>query len=145
VTNNHSFKPPGIAAAGSEQKLGSPFPAPYLDFFQCFNRGEYFAAHEVLEALWLQDKQGAPGDFFKALIQIAGAFVHFKKARSQPGIALLRRAKILLSPYPEIYLGWPVSEGRERIATWLSQAPNPANPVSLPLPSSGSRPSSATN
>jgi hypothetical protein len=56
----------------------------YLGFFTCFNDGLYYEAHDVLEDLWLHDKHGPDGAFFKGLIQLAGAFVHLKKHRLRP-------------------------------------------------------------
>lgn len=91
----------------------------------------FFEAHEVLELLWLQDRQGPTGDFFKGLIQIAGAFVHFQKGRPQPGQALLRRASFHLSKYPSPYLQWPTSAGLNLIQEWLKQPPLAAR---LPIP-----------
>ena len=65
-------------------------PAPGLDldphyagFFACFNRGEYYEAHDVLEQLWLRTA-GPDHAFFKGLIQIAGAFVHLQKQHLRP-------------------------------------------------------------
>lgn len=50
----------------------------YIGYFTCFNRGDYYEAHDVLEHLWLQDA-GADEKFFRGLIQVAGAFVHLRK------------------------------------------------------------------
>ena len=55
----------------------------YVGFFTCFNRGEYYEAHDVLEHLWLRT-EGADHAFFKGLIQIAGAFVHLRKQYLRP-------------------------------------------------------------
>ena len=56
----------------------------YAGFFTCFNLGEYYEAHDVLEQLWLRTP-GANHAFFKGLIQIAGAFVHLRKQFLRPG------------------------------------------------------------
>ncbi|MEQ1852563.1 MAG: DUF309 domain-containing protein [Chthoniobacteraceae bacterium] len=55
----------------------------YVGWFTCFNSGEYYEAHDVLENLWLQT-QGADHAFFKGLIQVAGAFVHLRKQFERP-------------------------------------------------------------
>lgn len=55
----------------------------YTGFFTCFNRGEYYEAHDVLEQLWLRT-EGADRPFFQGLIQIAGAFVHLRKQFLRP-------------------------------------------------------------
>jgi len=75
----------------------------YLGFFECFNRQLYYEAHEVLELLWLPQRRGPDGAFYKGLIQLAGAFVHLQKGRRQPAAALLRLAQANLQPYPAFH------------------------------------------
>ena len=55
----------------------------YTGFFACFNRGEYYEAHDVLEQLWLKTRDGDRA-FYQGLIQIAGAFVHLRKQYLRP-------------------------------------------------------------
>lgn len=63
---------------------GGPGRDPrYLGFFHCFNRGEYYEAHDVLEDLWLETR-GPDREFHKGLIQVAGAFVHLRKQYEHP-------------------------------------------------------------
>lgn len=55
----------------------------YCAFFRCWNEQRYYEAHDVLEQLWL--KADSPdADFFKGLIQAAGAFVHLQKRFQHP-------------------------------------------------------------
>ena len=81
----------------------------YLGYFLCFNRGEYYEAHDVLEHLWLQGET-ADSNFYKALIQIAGAYVHLKKQylrphhhkdgrRLRPAVRLFALGRENLRPY----------------------------------------------
>jgi hypothetical protein len=62
---------------GSEQ---DPF---YLGYFICFNEQKYYEAHDVLEQLWLNSSEPT-NQFFKGLIQLAGAFVHLQKQHRRP-------------------------------------------------------------
>ena len=107
-------------------ELADKFPqnaasrAVMIEFADCFNRGQYFEAHEVLERLWLPQRRGPDGPFFKGLIQFAGAFVHVQKARTVPAIALLKLADGNLAEYPDSHLGVPVTAVRTMIAHWLS-------------------------
>jgi hypothetical protein len=55
----------------------------YRAFFQCWNDQCYYEAHDVLEQLWLKT-ESSDADFFKGLIQAAGAFVHLKKRFEYP-------------------------------------------------------------
>jgi hypothetical protein len=55
----------------------------YLAFFRCWNEQRYYEAHDVLEQLWLKTKS-PDADYFKGLIQAAGAFVHLQKQFEHP-------------------------------------------------------------
>ena len=55
----------------------------YRAFFDCWNQQQYYEAHDVLEQLWLHTRS-ADSDFFKGLIQAAGAFVHLQKHFEHP-------------------------------------------------------------
>jgi len=82
---------------------GQPINAHYLAYFECFNRQLYFEAHEVLEQLWLPQRTGPDGNFYKGLIQLAGAFVHIQKSRPGPALSLLGLAEKNLSSYPKLH------------------------------------------
>ena len=58
----------------------------YLAFFRCWNQQWYYEAHDVLEQLWLNTKS-PEADFFKGMIQAAGAFVHLQKQFEHPSHA----------------------------------------------------------
>jgi len=83
---------------------GGALDAHYLGYFECFNRAEFYEAHDVLEELWLAQRRGPNGPFFKGLIQFAGAFVHLQKheenrPRLRPSAALFKLARTHLLPY----------------------------------------------
>ena len=78
-------------------------------FFRCWNEQRYYEAHDVLEQLWLKADSG-DADFFKGLIQAAGAFVHLQKQfehpshakhsrRLRPAVRLFRLAERNLSRF----------------------------------------------
>ncbi len=71
------------AYVGGLDLAPSEHPACYLAYFECFNAGDYYEAHDVLEHLWLGET-GPDYAFYKGLIQIAGAFVHLKKQKERP-------------------------------------------------------------
>ena len=56
----------------------------YAAFFQLWNAQKYYEAHDVLEQLWLVEKNPELAHFYQALIQAAGAFVHLQKNFEQP-------------------------------------------------------------
>jgi Domain of unknown function (DUF309) len=103
----------------------------YLGFFDCFNQQRYFEAHEVLEALWLPQRDGPNGAFYKGLIQLAGAFVHWQKNRQGPAVALFKLAQTNLRKYPPIHEGLNVKDVLVMTDKWLIQV-TAAPPRSYP-------------
>jgi predicted metal-dependent hydrolase len=87
-------------AAMIESFRGQELDAHYLGYFDCFNRQLFYEAHDVLEDLWLPDRQGADGNFYKGLIQLAGAFVHLQKDRLRSAAALFKLAQANFEKYP---------------------------------------------
>ena len=55
----------------------------YRAYFQLFNDQQYYEAHDVLEQLWLKAFE-PDTQFYKGLIQLAGAFVHLQKQFRRP-------------------------------------------------------------
>lgn len=90
----------------------------YAGWFACFNRGAYFEAHDVLEALWLRQRNGPEDRFYKGLIQLAGAFVHLQKSRLRPADALFGLAETHLRPYAPRHQRLDVDRVLHLIATW---------------------------
>ena len=71
-----------------------------------------------MEALWLQDRNGPDGDFFKGLIQFAGAFVHLQKKRQRPAWKLFRLCTIYLAKYPSPHLELDVANVLRLAKRW---------------------------
>ena len=91
----------------------------YRTFFQCWNKQRYYEAHDVLEQLWLNSDTN-DDQFFKGLIQAAGAFVHLQKhfghpthakhsRRLQPAVRLFRLAERNLSIFAPKHHGLDVA------------------------------------
>ena len=115
-----SKKSPRIAALIANCQ-GRELDAHYLGYFECFNRGMFYEAHDVLEELWLPNRTGANGSFYKGLIQLAGAFVHLEKGRPQPAAAVLRLARANLERYPAIHERLDVHDLLTMIGRWLER------------------------
>jgi predicted metal-dependent hydrolase len=110
----------------------------YLGYFECFNQRQFFEAHDVLEALWLPQRQSANGAFYKGLIQLAGAFVHWQKNRLGPAISLFNLARANLERYSAYHDGLNVSSVLALIDDWrrhlTAAAPTGCPPVPAVLP-----------
>lgn len=111
-------------AALIESCRGRECDAHYLGYFECFNRRLFYEAHDVLEELWLDQKHAGNGDFYKGLIQLAGAFVHLQKhteqrPRLKPSAALFRLAQANLKKYPPFHEQLDLVKIQEMIEQWL--------------------------
>ena len=121
-----------------ESFRGRELDAHYLGYFDCFNRQLFYEAHDVLENLWLPDRQGVNGNFYKGLIQLAGAFVHLQKNRLRPSAALFKLALANLEKYSSPHERLNLVAVRQLIAGWLWQLEkdgflvNPLSTVNVP-------------
>jgi predicted metal-dependent hydrolase len=113
-------KKSGKIAARIAAFQGGELDAHYLGFFDCFNQQLFYEAHDVLEELWLEDRRGPNGDFFKGLIQLAGAFVHLQKERLRPSAALFKLAHTNLSKYPAVHEQLDLRAVLGLIESWLT-------------------------
>jgi hypothetical protein len=121
----------------------------YAGYFECFNAGAYYEAHDVLEHLWLECTDSSRL-FHQGLIQIAGAFVHLKKQHERPwhptdgrrlgpAVRLLLLAKKNLAPFAPIHLGLDVRETLILCGEWQERieqsgfAINPWRPGKQPF------------
>jgi hypothetical protein len=120
----------------------------YLAFFHCWNERRYYDAHDVLEQLWLK-KKSPDADFFKGLIQAAGAFVHLQKRfeypshakhgrRLPPAVRLFRLAQKNLSGFGPRHHGLDVAALCQLLRTYADKIVasdytfNPWSPQSAP-------------
>jgi len=106
-------------AARIESFRGQELDAHYAGYFDCFNRQLFYEAHDVLEDLWLKDKFGPNGAFYKGLIQLAGAFVHLQKNRPRPAAALFKLALANLEKYPRKHEHLNLAAVCQLIQKWL--------------------------
>jgi predicted metal-dependent hydrolase len=93
----------------------------YAGYFALFNQQKFYESHDVLEDLWLPDRHGVNGSFYKGLIQLAGAFVHLQKNRLRPSAALFKLARTNLEKYPSLHERLNLVAVHQLIAGWLWQ------------------------
>jgi uncharacterized protein len=132
---------------GPDEKdvVNHPF---YRAFFRCWNEQRYYEAHDVLEQLWLKTKS-RDADYFKGLIQAAGAFVHLQKRfehpshakhgrRLPPAVRLFRLAERNLSSFTPRHHGLDVAALCELLRAYADQIVasdhtiNPWSPTTAP-------------
>src|SRR5438067_9954661 len=121
----------------------------YAAFFQLWNAQKYYEAHDVLEQLWLVEKNVELARFYQALIQAAGAFVHLQKnfeyplhakhgRRLRPAARLFALALRNLEQFPNEFRALSLEQFRQTLARYrdeLSESHfqrNPWSPQSAP-------------
>ena len=124
-------------AALIERCHGGDLNAHYLGYFECFNAGLFYEAHDVLEELWLAQRHEPNDAFYKGLIQLAGAFVHLQKhtgarPRLRPAVALLRLARANLEKFAPVHERLDVKGTLGLIDGWLTRL-NSVGPGVNPL------------
>lgn len=126
-----------VVAARVARFAGGRLDARYLGYFDSFNHQRFHEAHDVLEDLWLLNRRGPDGDFFKGLIQLAGAFVLLQKSRLRAADALFRLAESKLRNYPPDHESADLTSVTALIASWrqaLKQTAFAVNPLHSAAP-----------
>ena len=86
-----------------------PHDPRYLAGIACFNRGEYFDAHEVWEELWMECP-AAERRFIQSLIQAAVALYHWERGNAAGADRLFRSGRRYMEPYGPLYFGLDVAK-----------------------------------
>jgi hypothetical protein len=136
------------ALGGDEAKTAGSAIADhpyYRAFFRCWNEQRYYEAHDVLEQVWLKTTTTSDdAQYFKGLIQAAGAFVHLQKQfehpthpkherRLAPAVRLFRLAEKNLAPLGAERHSFDLVKFREmldRNAAVIVQSEHKVNPWS---------------
>ena len=90
----------------------APLSAEALHGLELFNAGEYFEAHEVLEAAWNADL--TPGrELYRALLQTAVAYLQIERANYNGALKMFLRLRQWLAPLPDRCRGVDVARLRQ--------------------------------
>ncbi|HEX7976623.1 MAG TPA: DUF309 domain-containing protein [Anaerolineales bacterium] len=81
-----------------------------------FNRGEYFEAHESLEAAWNQDE--TPGrELYRAILQVAVAYLQIRRRNYNGALKMFLRVRQWIDPLPDrcrgIEVAWLRDDARQ--------------------------------
>jgi uncharacterized protein len=98
----------------------TPYDARYLAGILFFNRHDYFEAHEVWEALWM-DRAGPEKRFVQGLIQAAVGLLHFGNGNLRGAVKLYNSSRAYMEPYGAAYLGMDVNGFWQQMARCYSR------------------------
>jgi uncharacterized protein len=95
------------------------FPAEFWQGIETFNQGEYYACHDLLEALWIEAVEPEK-TLYQGILQIAVALYHLDNLNWRGAVILLGEGLHRLSRYPDEYDGLDLGQLRTDAAQTLS-------------------------
>ncbi|MEW5871664.1 MAG: DUF309 domain-containing protein [Chloroflexota bacterium] len=89
---------PGGAAL--EETCQAPLSERAVRGLELFNRGEYFEAHETLEAAWKAD-QTIGRELYRAVLQVAVAYLQIERCNYNGAVKMFLRLRKWIEPFPD--------------------------------------------
>jgi predicted metal-dependent hydrolase len=77
-----------------------------------FNAGEYYAQHDLFEALWMEEP-GPVRDLYRAILQVGIAYYHITRGNHRGALRMLLRSVQWLARLPDVCQGVDVRQLRE--------------------------------
>ncbi|HWO98392.1 MAG TPA: DUF309 domain-containing protein [Bacillus sp. (in: firmicutes)] len=78
------------------------YPLEYYEFFIKFNEGDYYTCHDLLEDMWMTEKDNL---FLKGLLQLTVALYHYGYGNIKGARVMMRTACQYLQPYRPFHWG----------------------------------------
>jgi predicted metal-dependent hydrolase len=83
------------------------YPLEYYEFFIKFNEGDYYTCHDLLEDMWLLERNNL---FLKGLLQMTVALYHYGYGNVKGARAMMGAADQYLQPYSPAHWGLNVEQ-----------------------------------
>lgn len=96
------------------------YPEEYYQFFVTFNEGDYYTCHDLLEEIWMSDKQN---HFLKGLLQMSVAIYHYEYGNVKGARVMMEAARVYLESYRPKHWGLNLEMVIEFIGKSLSIIP----------------------
>ncbi|WP_251549962.1 DUF309 domain-containing protein [Neobacillus muris] len=91
------------------------YPIEYYEFFVSFNEGDYYTCHDLLEEMWMTEKDNL---FLKGLLQMSVAIYHYEYGNVKGARAMMRTAYEYLQAYRPRFWGLDL----EKVYPFIEQA-----------------------
>lgn len=93
-------------------QCAEPMPPLGREGIARFNAGDYYAQHDLFEALWMAEP-GPVRDLYRAILQVGVAYHHITRGNPRGAIKMLRRSAQWFASLPDICQGVDVRRLRE--------------------------------
>jgi predicted metal-dependent hydrolase len=88
---------------------------------ELFNKGQYWDAHEALEAAWIEEA-GPIRELYKGILQIGVMYLHIERENFIGMAKMYRRASKWIAPWPDECLGLDIKKLRLDMENVLQKA-----------------------
>ncbi|MBO0958908.1 DUF309 domain-containing protein [Neobacillus sp. MM2021_6] len=78
------------------------YPMEYYEFFVSFNEGDYYTCHDLLEEMWMTEKDNL---FLKGLLQMSVAIYHYEYGNVKGARVMMQTAYDYLQAYRPKFWG----------------------------------------
>jgi hypothetical protein len=87
---------------------------------QLFNAGEYWLAHEELEAAW-KEENGAVAELYRAVLQTAVVYLHVTRGNYNGAVKVYGRVQKWIQPWPEVCRGIEIGQLRQDLDAVIAE------------------------
>ena len=98
----------------------APLHPQAAEGLRLFNAGEYFEAHEALEAAW-NEEEGPVRDLYRGILQIAVVYLHITRRNYNGAIKVYGRSQKWLNHWPDVCRGIQVEELRQEAKAVIAE------------------------
>jgi predicted metal-dependent hydrolase len=95
-------------------------PPKALEGLALFNAGQYWKAHEVLEAAWL-DEPGEIRELYRGILQAGVTYLHVERGNYRGALKVYARSQRWLKPFPAIYCGIHIAQLRQDLDAVIAE------------------------
>lgn len=104
------------------------YPSEYYEFFIKFNEGDYYTCHDLLEHIWLSEKNNY---FLKGLIQMCVALYHYGYGNVKGARVMMETSFAYIQPYRPTYWSLDLEKVNDFIKRCLNIIPQDIDKVSF--------------
>ena len=87
---------------------------------ELFNAGEYWLAHEELEAAW-KEENGPVAELYRAILQTAVVYLHITRANYNGAIKVYGRVQKWITPWPDVCRGIEIGRLRQDLDAVIAE------------------------
>ena len=87
---------------------------------ELFNNGDYFEAHESLEAAW-REETGSIRELYRGILQAAVVYLHITRGNYPGAVKVYQRSQKWLRPWPESCRGIEVGQLRRDLEAAIGE------------------------